>query len=80
MTLRLTIDRHDLHRTRWEEAPARALADGEARLRIARVALTANNITYAAFGDAMHYCDGSGADSGRQAQVDVSSAQSHDLS
>ena len=57
MTLRLTIDRHDLHRTRWEEAPARALADGEARLRIARVALTANNITYAAFGDAMHYWD-----------------------
>lgn len=57
MTLRLTIDRHDLHRTRWEEAPARALADGEARLRIVRVALTANNITYAAFGDAMHYWD-----------------------
>ena len=57
MTLRLTIDRHDLHRIRWEEAPARALADGEARLRIVRVALTANNITYAAFGEAMHYWD-----------------------
>jgi len=57
MTLRLIIERHDLRRTRWEDSPARPLADGEVRLRIARVALTANNITYAAFGDAMHYWD-----------------------
>ena len=34
---------------------ARALADGQARLRIDRFALTANNVTYAAFGDAMGY-------------------------
>jgi hypothetical protein len=57
MTLRLIIERKDLHRIRWEETPARPLAEGELRLRIARVALTANNITYAAFGDAMHYWD-----------------------
>ncbi|MCW7537274.1 DUF2855 family protein [Aquabacterium sp. A7-Y] len=31
------------------------LAEGEALLRIQRVALTTNNITYAAFGDAMQY-------------------------
>ena len=58
MTLRLTIDRHDLHRIRWEEVPgSRPRGRREARLRIERVALTANNITYAAFGDAMHYWD-----------------------
>jgi len=57
MTLRLIIDRTDLHRTRWEQTAARPLADGELRLRIDRAALTANNITYAAFGDAMHYWD-----------------------
>lgn len=38
------------------DAPAqRALADGEARLAVDRFALTANNITYAAFGEAMQY-------------------------
>lgn len=57
MTQRLLIDRHDLRSTRWDDAPARALADGEVRFRIDRFALTANNITYAAFGDAMHYWD-----------------------
>lgn len=57
MTLRLIIERHDLHRTRWDETPARPLAEGEVRFRIDRLALTANNITYAAFGDAMHYWD-----------------------
>ena len=39
------------------EAPERALIDGEARLKINVFALTANNITYAAFGDAMRYWD-----------------------
>lgn len=38
------------------DAPAqRALAEGEARLVIDRFALTANNITYAAFGEALQY-------------------------
>lgn len=57
MTLRLTIQRQDLHRTRWESSPPRPLEDGEVRLRVDRVAITANNITYAAFGEAMHYWD-----------------------
>ena len=56
---RLFIARQDLHQTRWAPDPdapaARPLAEGEARLRVAQVALTANNITYAAFGDAMQY-------------------------
>ena len=40
------------------DAPeARPLADGEARLRIDSFALTSNNITYAAFGEAMRYWD-----------------------
>ena len=56
---RLFIARQDLHQTRWApdpDAPAtRPLAEGEARLRVAHAALTANNITYAAFGEAMQY-------------------------
>ena len=38
------------------DAPAqRALAAGQVRLAVERFALTANNITYAAFGEAMKY-------------------------
>lgn len=39
------------------ETPDAVLASGQVRLRVAPFALTANNITYAAFGDAMHYWD-----------------------
>ncbi len=56
---RLLIDRADLHLTRFvpdpDAAAQRPLADGEVRLAIDRFALTANNITYAAFGEAMKY-------------------------
>jgi hypothetical protein len=56
---RLEVSREDLHRTRWVDDPeapeARPLAEGEARLRIEHFALTSNNITYAAFGEAMKY-------------------------
>lgn len=54
---RLLIARGDLHQTTWCPDPdaSRPLADGEARLTIEQVALTANNITYAAFGEAMKY-------------------------
>jgi Protein of unknown function (DUF2855) len=56
---RLLIHRRDLARTRRIADPdrpgARPLADGEARLAVAQFALTANNITYAAFGEAMKY-------------------------
>jgi len=57
MTLRLIIDRRDLRAARWDESPSRPLADGEVGFRIERFALTANNISYGAFGDAMHYWD-----------------------
>ena len=56
---RLYIQRQHLAQARLgpdPDAPAtRALAAGEARLAIHHFALTANNITYAAFGEAMKY-------------------------
>jgi hypothetical protein len=56
---RLLIDRADLSRTRIAPDPdapaARALQPGQARLEVAQFALTSNNITYAAFGQAMKY-------------------------
>ena len=45
----------DLHQTRLISPPAAPLKAGDVRLAIQRFALTANNITYAAFGDAMNY-------------------------
>ena len=45
---------HDLQFAPDADA-TRPLADGEARLRVDRFALTANNITYAAFGETMKY-------------------------
>ena len=56
---RFYVERGNLQNTRLAADPdapeLRALADGEARLRIDKFALTANNITYAAFGEAMKY-------------------------
>ena len=56
---RLFIQRADLaqaHIAPDPDAPAaRPLEPGQARLAVAHFALTANNITYAAFGDAMKY-------------------------
>ncbi len=56
---RLLIDRNDLHRTQMApdpDSPAqRPLQPGQARLAVEHFALTANNITYAAFGNAMKY-------------------------
>ena len=49
------IARDDLHRCRFEEGDAPAPQDGQALLRVDRFGLTSNNITYAAFGDAMSY-------------------------
>ena len=49
--------RTDLHDTRVTEDAPLPLAEGDARLRIDAFALTANNITYGAFGDAMRYWD-----------------------
>jgi hypothetical protein len=57
--LRFEVSRSNLRETRFvpdPDAPGRRpLADGEVRLRIDSFALTANNITYAAFGEAMKY-------------------------
>jgi len=56
---RLFIQRSDLHQVRTGPDPdspvARPLLDGQARLALQQFALTANNITYAAFGQAMKY-------------------------
>jgi len=52
----LEVRRDDLRTTRAvDESPE--IGDGQARLRVDRFALTANNVTYAAFGDAMRYWD-----------------------
>ena len=55
MTQTFVVERKNLAATRWLHAEPVPLADGEARFAIDAFALTANNITYAAFGDAMHY-------------------------
>jgi hypothetical protein len=53
----LELARKGLTDTRKTDTPQRALAEGEARLKIDAFALTANNVTYAAFGEAMKYWD-----------------------
>ncbi len=45
----------DLHQTRLTNTEPVPLQNGEVRVAVQRFALTANNITYAAFGDAMNY-------------------------
>ncbi len=52
-----TVLKSDLHQTAYEvdTAASAPLAEGQIRLRINSFALTSNNITYAAFGDAMKY-------------------------
>lgn len=54
---RLFIDRKDLHRVQFGPDPdaAQPLTEGQARLAVEHFALTANNITYAALGEAMKY-------------------------
>lgn len=52
---RFDVDRHQLSRTRQVEVPCPAPETGQIRVRIGLCAYTANNITYAAFGDAMQY-------------------------
>ncbi|MGI8754263.1 MAG: DUF2855 family protein [Acidimicrobiales bacterium] len=49
------VARDDLHRTRVVESDPAALADGEARLAVRRFGFSANNVTYAVFGDVMRY-------------------------
>jgi hypothetical protein len=51
------VDRGDLRQVEVVPSPAaeRDLADGEVRLAVDKFGLTANNVTYAAFGEAMSY-------------------------
>ena len=55
MTATFIVERKDLRRCRWLHADRAALPEGAVRLRVDTFALTSNNITYAAFGDAMNY-------------------------
>ncbi|MEM8616928.1 MAG: DUF2855 family protein [Pseudomonadota bacterium] len=50
MALQHLISKTDLRDTKWADIPDRDLAAGEVRLRVDAFALTANNVTYAAFG------------------------------
>jgi hypothetical protein len=54
-TTQFQIRKHDLAASRLVSLQDAALAEGEVRVRVERFAYTANNITYAAFGDAMNY-------------------------
>lgn len=54
-TTTLLVRTNDLASTRLQTAEDAPLADGQVRVRIDSFALTSNNITYAAFGDAMNY-------------------------
>lgn len=56
-TARFLVRQDALATTRWLHESNPPLAEGEVRLRIDRFAYTSNNITYAAFGEAMHYWD-----------------------
>ncbi|MEU8287121.1 DUF2855 family protein [Micromonospora sp. NPDC048905] len=49
------VARDDLGKTTLVEGAPPAVADGEVLLRVDRVGLTANNVTYAVLGDAMRY-------------------------
>lgn len=53
----LLVTKTDLRRAEIRDAAPAPLADGEVRLAIESFALTANNITYAVFGEMMKYWD-----------------------
>lgn len=52
---RLLVRKNLLTDTRLSTSQDKPLADGQIRMRVDSFALTSNNITYAAFGDAMNY-------------------------
>jgi hypothetical protein len=54
-TTTLLVRQDQLGTTRIDTREAAPLADGQVRVRVDSFALTSNNITYAAFGDAMNY-------------------------
>lgn len=60
-----TLNRTDLRDGAVQTAPVPRAGPGEAVLRVSRFALTANNVTYAVFGEAMRYWDFFPAEPGR---------------
>lgn len=52
---RFVTERADIRRARWESVAAEPLPEAAVRVCVDAFALTANNITYAAFGEAMNY-------------------------
>jgi hypothetical protein len=57
MSWTLEVDRSTVGDTRIIEHAPEELGDGQVRLRVDRFAVTANNITYAVFGDVLAYWD-----------------------
>ncbi|MHA7899980.1 MAG: DUF2855 family protein [Henriciella sp.] len=56
MTQQHLISKSDLRATQWRSVEPQPLSDGDVRLEVDAFALTANNVTYAAFGGPpMHY-------------------------
>ncbi|HEY4929703.1 MAG TPA: DUF2855 family protein [Acidimicrobiales bacterium] len=53
--MHLEVDRSDLHRVRAVSYRSPALEPGETRIRIDAFGLSANNVTYAVFGDILRY-------------------------
>lgn len=51
----LVVDRSQIERTELRTEPLEPLADGHVRLQVEQVALTANTVTYAQFGDMLGY-------------------------
>ena len=51
----LAMGRDDFARTALVYAPMPDLSDGEVRLRVDRVGLSANNVTYAVLGQLLRY-------------------------
>jgi hypothetical protein len=51
------VKRDDLRECRIADSPAPTLEPGQALLRVDTFGLTSNNVTYAVFGEAMHYWD-----------------------
>ena len=57
MAWELRFDRSDLEKTTLVEVDPPEPGEGQVLLRVDRVGMTANNVTYAVFGDAMRYWD-----------------------
>ena len=55
MSTQLWVRKGRLQETSLHQQVDAPLAPGQIRVQNARFALTSNNITYGAFGDAMHY-------------------------